>query len=151
MKKSQKKPRIHLITTMRNNYQMRLSKLEEDYKIKEETQNYNNNLNMDKTRKEQELLRKKEFEINELNKAFKKRENDLNMRENDLINKENELQKKEEILNTKYQSLIKKENDLKGEKEKFMNNNEENEKDLYMKTEELKNKEEELNNRENKN
>ena len=134
---------------MRNNYQMRLSKLEEDYKIKEETQNYNNNLNMDKTRKEQELLRKKEFEINELNKAFKKRENDLNMRENDLINKENELQKKEEILNTKYQSLIKKENDLKGEKEKFMNNNEENEKDLYMKTEELKNKEEELNNREN--
>lgn len=44
---------------MRNNYQMRLSKLEEDYKIKEETQNYNNNLNMDKTRKEQELLRKK--------------------------------------------------------------------------------------------
>jgi hypothetical protein len=34
---------------MRNNYQMRLSKLEEDYKIKEETQNYNNNLNMDKT------------------------------------------------------------------------------------------------------
>ena len=134
---------------MRNNYQMRLSKLEEDYKIKEETQNYNNNLNMDKTRKEQELLRKKEFEINELNKAFKNRENDLNMRENDLINKENELQKKEEILNTKYQSLIKKENDLKGEKEKFMNNNEENEKDLYMKTEELKNKEEELNNREN--
>ena len=134
---------------MRNNYQMRLSKLEEDYKIKEETQNYNNNLNMDKTRKEQELLRKKEFEINELNKAFKKRENDLNMRENDLIDKENELQKKEEILNTKYQSLIKKENDLKGEKEKFMNNNEENEKDLYMKTEELKNKEEELNNREN--
>ena len=36
---------------MRDNYQIRLSKLEEDYKIKEETQNYNNNLNIDKTKK----------------------------------------------------------------------------------------------------
>ena len=74
-------------SNMRNNYQTRLSKLEEDYKIKEETQNYNNNLNIDKTRKEQELLRQKEKEINELKKAFMDRENNLNMRENELINR----------------------------------------------------------------
>ena len=134
---------------MRNNYQIRLSKLEEDYKIKEETQNYNNNLNIDKTRKEQEILRQKEKEINELKKTFMERENNLNMRENELINKENELQEKEENLNNKYQNLLKKEKDLKGEKEKFLNSNEENEKDLFMKSQQLKDKEEQLANREN--
>ena len=134
---------------MRDNYQIRLSKLEEDYKIKEETQNYNNNLNIDKTRKEQELLRKKEQEINQLKKAFMDRENNLKMRENDLINKENELLEKESELNNKYQSIIEKEKDLRGEKEKFLNNNEENQKDLFLKTQQLKDREEQLASREN--
>ena len=126
---------------MRNNYQIRLSKLEEDYKIKEETQNYNNNLNIDKTRKEQELLRQKEKEINELKKAFMDRENNLNMREKDLINKENELQEKEADLNNKYQNLL--------EKEKILNNNEESQKVFFMKSQQLKDKEEQLSNKEN--
>ena len=134
---------------MRNNYQTRLSKLEEDYKIKEETQNYNNNLNIDKTRKEQELLRKKEQEINQLKKAFLERENNLNMREKELIDKENELQEKENNLNNKYQNLLDKENNLKDQKQKFFNNNEENQKDLLMKSQQLKEKEEQLINREN--
>ena len=134
---------------MRNNYQIRLSKLEEDYKIKEETQNYNNNLNIDKARKEQELLRQKEQEILELKNAFMDRENNLNMKENELINKENELQEKEANLNNIYKNLLEKENNLKGEKEKILNNNEENQKDLFMKSEELKNKEEQLFKREN--
>ena len=136
-------------SNMRNNYQTRLSKLEEDYKIKEETQNYNNNLNIDKTRKEQELLRQKEKEINELKKAFMDRENNLNMRENKLINRENELQEKEANLNNKYQSLLEKEKNLKGEKEKSLNNTEENQKDLFMKSQQLKDKEEQLTNKEN--
>ena len=134
---------------MKNNYQIRLSKLEEDYKIKEDTQNYNNNLNINKARKEQELLRQKEIEINKLNKAFKDRENNLNMRENELINKENELQEKEEDLNNKYQSLLEKENNLKGEKEKFLNSSQLDKNDLFMRSQELKNKEEQLANREN--
>ena len=134
---------------MRNNYQIRLSKLEEDYKIKEDTQNYNNNLNIDKARKEQELLRQKELEINKLNKAFMDRENNLNMRENELINKENELQEKEENLNNKYQSLLEKENMLKGEKEKFLNSSQFDKNDLFKKSQQLKNKEEQLVNREN--
>ena len=134
---------------MRDNYQIRLSKLEEDYKIKEETQNYNNNLNIDKTRKEQELLRQKEKEINELQKAFQEKEDNLNQRENELINKENELQEKEADLNEKYQNLLEKEKNLMGEKQQFMNNNEENQKDLYLKSQQLNNKEQELINREN--
>ena len=134
---------------MRDNYQIRLSKLEEDYKIKEETQNYNNNLNIDKTRKEQELLRQKEKEVNELQKAFQEKEDNLNQRENELINKENELQEKEADLNEKYQNLLEKEKNLMGEKQQFMNNNEENQKDLYLKSQQLNNKEQELINREN--
>ena len=134
---------------MRNNYQIRLSKLEEDYKIKEETQNYNNNLNIDKTRKEQELLRQKEKEINELTTAFQDREKNLNLRENELINREKELQEKEANLNNKYQSLLEKEKNLIGEKEKFLNNTEENKKDLYLRTQQLKDKEVQLTNREN--
>ena len=134
---------------MRDNYQIRLSKLEEDYKIKEETQNYNNNLNIDKTRKEQELLRQKEKEVNELQKAFQEKEDNLNQRENELINKENELQEKEADLNEKYQNLLEKEKKKKKKKQQFMNNNEENQKDLYLKSQQLNNKEQELINREN--
>ena len=127
----------------------RLLKLENNFKIKEETQNYNINLNIDKTRKEQELLKKKEQEINELKKNFLEKQNNLSKKENDLLNKENELQEKEIDLNNKYQNLIEKENYLKGEKEKFINNTEENKKDLFIKSQELKNKEEQLTNREN--
>ena len=134
---------------MRDNYQIRLSKLEEDYKIKEETQNYNNNLNIDKARKEQELLRQKEKEISELQKAFQERENNLNMRENELINKENELIEKEANLNDKYQNLLEKEKNLMGEKEQFLNNNEENQKDLFLKTKQLNDREQQIINREN--
>ena len=133
---------------MRDNYQIRLSKLEEDYKIKEETQNYNNNLNIDKTKKEQELLRQKEKEINELQKAFQERENNLNMRENELINKENELIEKEANLNDKYQNLLEKEKNLMGEKEQFLNSNEENQKDLYLKEKQLNDREQQIINRE---
>ena len=133
---------------MRNNYQIRLSKLEEDYKIKEETQNYNNNLNIDKARKEQELLRQKEKEISELQKAFQERENNLNMRENELINKENELIEKEANLNDKYQNLLEKEKNLMGEKEQFLNSNEENQKDLYLKEKQLNDREQQIINRE---
>ena len=94
---------------MKNNYQLRLSKLEEDYKIKEETQNYNNNLNIEKTKKEQEILQQKEKEINELKKLFIEKENELNLKEEEFFNKQNELQQKEEDLNNKYQNLIEKE------------------------------------------
>ena len=64
-------------------FQERLSKLETDYKAKEDNLNYNNNLNMEKTKREQEILRQKEKEINDLKNNFEIRENNLKLKEND--------------------------------------------------------------------
>ena len=133
---------------MKNNYQLRLSKLEEDYKIKEETQNYNNNLNIEKTKKEQEILQQKEKEINELKKLFIEKENELNLKEEEFFNKQNELQQKEEDLNNKYQNLIEKEKNFLKEKQNFMNGAQENQKNFDIKAQELYNREKLLVNRE---
>ena len=130
-------------------FQERLSKLETDYKIKEENQNYNNNLNIEKTKKEQEILRQKEKVINDLKNNFQVRENNLKLKENELRNKEIDLQNKENELNNKFKDLMKKEKNLMDEKEKFLNSTQENEKDFNMKSQELRNREEQLLNKEN--
>ena len=134
---------------MQANYRNTLQKLENDYKIKEETQNYNNNLNIDKAKKEQEILRQKENEINELKNNYLMRENNLKIKESELRNKEIDLQNKENDLNNKYQNLIQKEQNLMEEKERFINTTQENEKDFNMKSQELRYKEEQLMNMEN--
>ena len=134
---------------MHNTFQTKLDELENNFKIKEETQNYNINLNIDRTKKEQENLRQKEQEINNLKNLYKERENNLNMKENELKNKERDLQNKEYDLNNKYQDLLQKEKKLINEREKFLNNNEESQKDYNIKSQELRNKEEQLLNKEN--
>ena len=134
---------------MHNTFQTKLDELENNFKIKEETQNYNINLNIDRAKKEQENLRKKEEEINNLKNLYKERENNLNMKENELKNKERDLQNKEYDLNNKYQDLLQKEKKLMNERERFLNNNEESQKDYNIKSQELRNKEEQLLNKEN--
>ena len=135
--------------TMHNTYQTKLDELENNFKMKEENQNYNNNLNIEKTKKEEENLRQKEKEINDLKNAFQERENNLNKKEAELKNKEIELQQKELELNNKYQDLLEKEKNMMNEREKFLNNKDENQKDFILKREQLRNKEEQLFNKEN--
>ena len=133
---------------MQNNFRNTLQKLENDYKIKEETQNYNHNLNIDKTKKEQEMLRQKEKEINELKNNFLMREKNLKLKEKELKNKEKFLENKENDLNNKFQDLLQKEQNLMEEKERFINTTQDNEKDFNIKSQELKYKEEQLMNME---
>ena len=132
-----------------NTYQTRLTKLENDYKLNEDNQNYNNNLNIDKVKRDQEILRQKEQEISDLKNNYIKRENNLNLKENELKQKEIELQDKEYELNNKFQNLIQKEQNLMNEKSQYDNNTEENQNIYNKKSQELKNKEQQLLNKEN--
>ena len=134
---------------LRNTYHNKLAELENEFKIKEDNQNYNNNLNIDKTKREKEMINQKEKEINDLKNNYIQRENNLKMKENELKKKEIELQNKELDLNLKFQAIIQKEQDLLNEKEKHLNNSEENQKGLNMKSQELRNREEQLLNKEN--
>ena len=134
---------------LRNAFQTKLTELENDYKLKEENNNYNNNLNIDKTKRDQEILRQKEREIDDLKNAYIKRENDLKMKENELKQKEIELQNKEYDYNNKIQNLSQEEQNLMKEKEQFFNNTEENQNNYNIKSQELNNKEQELLNKEN--
>ena len=134
---------------MRNIFQTKLNQLESDYKIKEETQNYNNNLNIDNAKKEQEKLRQKEKEINDLQTNFLQIENNLKTKENELISKEKDLKNREYDLNNKFQDLIQKEQKLQDEKDRFLNTTKENQNNFNMRAQELKNREEQLINKEN--
>ena len=135
--------------TMHNTFQIKLDDLENNFKMKQETQNYNSNLNIEKAKKEQENLRQKEKEINDLKNLYQERENNINKKELELKNKEKELQNKELELNNKYQDLLQKEKNMMNEREKYLNNNDQNQKDFNLKSEQLRNKEEQLLNKEN--
>ena len=133
---------------MNDDYNNKFNELENNYKNKERMIEENNNINIDKLRKENELIRQKENEINNLKNQYLYMKNNLDMKENELNNKEIELKNKENNLNNKYGQLIEKEKYLSNEKNNILGNIQNDENDLNQLSLELKDKQRKLKDKE---
>ena len=133
---------------MNDDYNNKFNELENNYKNKERIIEENNNINIDKIRKENELIRQKENEINNLKNQYLYMKNNLDIKENELNNKEIELQNKENNLNNKYGQLKEKERQLSDEKNNILGNIQNDENDLNQLSMELKDKQKKLKDKE---
>ena len=133
---------------MNIDYNTKFKELENNYKNKQVIIEENNNININKIRKENELIRQKENEINNLKNQYYYMNNNLDIKENELNNKEIELQNKETNLNNKYGQLVEKERQLSDEKNNILGNIKNDENDLNQLSLELKDKQQKLKDKE---
>ena len=129
-------------------FNSKINELHNDFKNKQRIQDENNNINLDRIRKEEEKLRQKEKEINDLKNKYMNINNNLDIKENELNNKEIELQNKAFNLNNKYNQLLEEEKKLSDKKNDILGNIQNEEMGFNKLAQDLKNREEQLKNKE---